>query len=98
MTTNDDLLRHIRRLVAPPAANAASDAALLDRWNGQRDEDAFAALIARHGQLVLQTCRRVLGKDHVAEDCAQASFLVLARKAGSIRPPETVAAWLHNVA
>jgi RNA polymerase sigma factor (sigma-70 family) len=92
------LLRQIRRLLPQPAGQAQSDAALLRRFLHHKDEDAFAALIARHGPMVLGVCRRVLGNAHEAEDAAQASFVVLARKAATIRCPETLAAWLHRTA
>jgi RNA polymerase sigma factor (sigma-70 family) len=94
----DQLLRRLRRIVASPAADPGSDAALLDRFVRQRDEDAFAALVARHGPMVLGVCRRVLRDGHHAEDAFQATFLILARKAATIQPPERLAAWLHGVA
>jgi RNA polymerase sigma factor (sigma-70 family) len=90
------LLRYLRRLA--PAAHPASDAGLLERFVRCRDEDAFAALLARHGPMVLGVCRRVLGDAHAAEDAAQAAFLVLARRAAAIRPPERLASWLYGVA
>jgi RNA polymerase sigma factor (sigma-70 family) len=90
------LLRYLRRLT--PAAHPASDAALLERFVRCRDEDAFAALLSRHGPMVLGACRRVLGDAHAAEDVAQATFLVLARRAAAVRPPERLAAWLYGVA
>jgi RNA polymerase sigma factor (sigma-70 family) len=92
------LLGHVRRLIAPPAPGPATDAALLARFVRDRDEAAFGALVGRHGAMVLRACRRALGDDHAAEDCAQATFLVLARKAAAVRPPEALAAWLHGVA
>src|SRR5262249_4674002 len=92
------LLRHLARLGAPPATVAASDAALLGRFLGGRDEAAFAALVARHGPMVLRVCRRALGDAHAAEDCFQATFFVLARRAGAIRRRASLAAWLHGVA
>jgi RNA polymerase sigma factor (sigma-70 family) len=74
------------------------DAELLGRWVRGRDEEAFAALVARHGPMVLGLCRRVLGNSHDAEDAFQAVFLILARKAGSLRHPEALAGWLNGVA
>jgi RNA polymerase sigma factor (sigma-70 family) len=90
------LLHHLRRL--SPGPPPGSDADLLDRFARLRDEPSFAALVRRHGPMVHNVCRRVLGDAHAAEDAAQAAFLVLARKAGSLRRPEALAGWLHGVA
>jgi RNA polymerase sigma factor (sigma-70 family) len=76
----------------------APDRLLLERFIGQRDEAAFAALVARYSAMVLRQCRRVLGDVHAAEDAFQTVFLILARKAGSIRQPEALPGWLHGVA
>ncbi len=92
------VLQHVRRLLPPPGPCAETDADLVGRFAGRRDEAAFAALVARHGPTVLGVCRRLLGDAHAAEDAFQATFLVLARKAGSLRRPEAVAAWLYGVA
>jgi RNA polymerase sigma factor (sigma-70 family) len=92
------LLDHLRRLTAPPATEPADDAVLLDRFVRLRDGTAFAALVARHGGMVLHVCRRILGDLHAAEDAFQAAFLVLARRAEAIRRRESLAAWLHAVA
>ena len=67
----------------------------------QRDdagEAAFRALVARHAPMVLRICRDILGDWHEAEDASQATFIVLARKAGSIRKRDSVASWLFGVA
>jgi RNA polymerase sigma factor (sigma-70 family) len=93
----DTLVRFIHRLVVRPETEEATDAALLSRFISGRDERAFTALVNRHGPLVLQVCRRVLGDSDDTEDAFQAVFLVLARKAATVRR-EALAAWLHGVA
>jgi RNA polymerase sigma factor (sigma-70 family) len=74
------------------------DRQLLERFTAGREEAAFAALVRRHGPLVLGVSRRVLRQRQDAEDVFQATFLVLARKAGSIRKGEALGSWLHGVA
>jgi RNA polymerase sigma factor (sigma-70 family) len=86
------VLDHIRRLGGP------ADAQLLQRFTAHRDEAAFALLVRRHGPMVLNVCRAVLHNEQDAEDAFQATFLILARKAASVRRPEAIAGWLHEVA
>jgi RNA polymerase sigma factor (sigma-70 family) len=74
------------------------DGALLAAFVACREEAAFAALVRRHGPMVLGVCRRVLHDAHLAEDAFQATFLVLARKAATLRQRERVANWLYGVA
>lgn len=75
-----------------------TDGELLTRYARQRDDSAFAELVARHGAMVYRACLRLLGDAHEAEDAAQAAFIVLARKAGSFRPGADLASWLHGIA
>ncbi len=92
------LLRHIHKLAADRSALQRTDRQLLDDFSARRDEAAFAALVARHGPMVLRVCRRVLNHEQDAEDAFQATFLILARKTESIRKREALAEWLHGVA
>jgi RNA polymerase sigma factor (sigma-70 family) len=75
-----------------------SDARLLEIYLGERDAGAFAVLVERHGTRVLRVCRQVLGRTPDAEDAFQATFLLLARKAGAIRKRDSLGPWLHGVA
>ena len=90
-------LRQIRHLFIEGSVAGLSDAQLLDRFLGRRDGVAFAALVERHGPLVLGICRSILRDPDAAEDAFQATFLVLVKKAGSIRDREALGAWLHRV-
>src|SRR5262245_10216951 len=94
----ESVLHHVRQLVAEQSAGSVPDRELLECFVARRDESAFAALVRRHGAMVLGVCRRVLRHRHDAEDASQAAFLVLARKAASIRNQQSVASWLHGVA
>ena len=86
----------IRRLVASELP--APDAELLGRFLAARDEAAFTAVVLKHGPMVYRVCRGVLRNSADAEDAAQATFLVLAQKASSVRKHDSLPSWLHGVA
>jgi RNA polymerase sigma factor (sigma-70 family) len=92
------VLRHIRGLAGAPAGPEPTDAQLLQCFLADRDEAAFRALVERHGRMVLGLCRRVLPQRQDAEDAFQATFLVLATKAASIRKGTALPSWLYGVA
>src|SRR3954453_6789526 len=98
---SEAVLKPPRGLVDSGTIAGVSDGQLLSRFTAHRDEwteTAFAALVHRHGPWVLRVCRQILGDRHTAEDAFQATFLILARKAGSIRQPELLGHWLYGVA
>jgi RNA polymerase sigma factor (sigma-70 family) len=92
------VLRHVRRLVLPPVTQRLTDVQLLEGFRQRREEAAFAALMQRHGGLVWGVCRHVLGREQDAEDAFQATFLVLAERAATIRKGESLPSWLHGTA
>jgi RNA polymerase sigma factor (sigma-70 family) len=89
----ETVLRHLRG-----ALDDATDCQLLQRFLASRDEQAFEALVRRHGPMVLGICGRVLGNADDAEDAFQATFLVLARRAASVRKRGALGSWLYGVA
>ncbi|MFO0847555.1 MAG: sigma-70 family RNA polymerase sigma factor [Gemmataceae bacterium] len=89
------LLRSLTRRL-PADGEPLADAELLRRFAADRDQAAFEVLVWRHGGMALGVCRRLLRDEHAAEDAFQATFLILARKAGSVRG--NAAGWLHRVA
>jgi len=91
------ILQHIRSLAARHDS-PSSDAELLRQFSSHNDEAAFESLVRRHGPMVLRVARRTVGNETDAEDVFQATFLLLARRAGAIRKREAVASWLHGVA
>src|SRR5262245_65095038 len=93
--------RQLESLFEDGSAAGLTDRQLLERFNNGRDaagEAAFAALVGRHGPMVLSVCRQLLGDLHHAEDAFQAVFLVLARRARSIRDADLLGNWLYGVA
>src|SRR6516225_4722824 len=99
---NDELMASLFRssgsLIPTRYVEDVPDALLLDRFVDQWDQAAFGDLVRRHGPMVLGVCRRIMRDPHAAEDAFQATFLLLARKAGSVRKRGSVGSWLHGVA
>ena len=103
MTGNDPsaVARDVQTLFGVGAAGGLTDGQLLERFVNGRDasaaEGAFAALVRRHGPMVWGVCRRALDDPHDAADAFQATFLVLVRKAGSVRVEDSLGRWLYGV-
>ena len=91
-----NVIQLLRRIVVQ--SGAQTDSRMLDLYVRQKDDAALAALIVRHGPMVWGVCHRMLRNHHEAEDAFQATFLVLVRKAATIRQKELVANWLYGVA
>jgi RNA polymerase sigma factor (sigma-70 family) len=92
------LIHQLRALVDPARHEKANDGQLLARWAADHDAHAFAALVWRHGPLVWRVSRSLLHQTQDAEDAFQATFLILARKAGRLKRGESIAGWLYQTA
>jgi RNA polymerase sigma factor (sigma-70 family) len=92
------LLQYLRRATAPGEAAGVADAQLLQRFAVQHDEAAFELLVWRHGRMVLGVCGRLLRNPQDVEDCYQAAFLALARRAAALGKQPSVGGWLYRVA
>jgi RNA polymerase sigma factor (sigma-70 family) len=92
------LAEGLQQLFGAGTLTALSEGQLLERFLARGDEAAFAALLRRHGPMVLGVCRRLLADPHDAEDAFQATFLVLVKKARSIRDRDLLGTWLYRVA
>ena len=91
------VLKHLRRFLGR-RESSAPDWELLERFAVSHDETAFEVLIWRHHRMVLSVCGRALGDANDVDDAFQATFLVLARKAGSLRRTGSLSSWLFGVA
>src|SRR5271163_1962410 len=95
------VLRDIHTLFHVGTNTGLTDAQLLDRFRARADlkssEAAFAGLMARHGPMVLGVCRRALSNPDDVADAFQATFLILVRKADSVRVEDSLGRWLYGV-
>jgi RNA polymerase sigma factor (sigma-70 family) len=92
------VVEYLRRAAGPKGASALADAQLLERFVEEGDSAAFEILVWRHGGMVLHVCGRHLRRHHDVEDAFQATFLVLVRRARSIRKGQSLSSWLYKVA
>ena len=92
------VIHYLRHIAAPRDGGERTDGQLLEGFLVGRDETAFAALVRRHGPMVLGVCRRLLNHMQDAEDAFQATFLVLVKRAASVVPRDRVGNWLYGVA
>ncbi len=93
-----DLIGHLRKMVLEKGDAGLSDARLMEEYITRHEAAAIAALVRRYSKMVWGVCYRILGNPQDAEDAFQTTFLVLVRKAGSVKPPGMVGNWLYGVA
>jgi hypothetical protein len=94
----DAVLQHIRKVAAGSQKGWQDDRELLERFIDRQDRAAFAALMQRHGPMVRGVCWRLLRHEADTDDAFQATFLVMLRKARSIRKRRSLGSWLYGVA
>src|SRR5262249_8168586 len=92
------LVQRLRRDALSGDEAGPPDGELLATSVARRDDASFEPLVRRHGPMVMGVCRRILRNHADAEDAFQATFLVLARKAGTLRAKAMVSNWLYGVA
>jgi RNA polymerase sigma factor (sigma-70 family) len=97
-TPSNNVIQHLRSALLQQDGADLTDGQLLECFVSRREPAALEALVRRHGPMVWGVCRRILRHDQDAEDAFQATFLVLVRRAASVRPREMVGNWLYGVA
>ena len=94
----DSVIDSLELLFDAGTVTGLSEAQLLERFLAHRDESAFEAILHRHGPMVLGVCRRILDDPHDVADAFQTTFLILVKKARSIRDRDVLGTWLYGVA
>ncbi len=94
----ESVIDSLGQLFESGTLTSASEAQLLERFVAHADSSAFEVILQRHGPMVLRVCQRVLDDPDDVDDAFQATFLILLKKAASIRDRTILAAWLHGVA
>jgi DNA-directed RNA polymerase specialized sigma24 family protein len=92
------VIQQLAQLFRDGSATGLTEGELVQRFTRDGDESAFAAILARHGPMVLGVCRQLLHDPNDVDDAFQATFLVMVRKAGSLRRSDLLANWLYGVA
>ena len=92
------MLSHLSQIFNRGSFVGLNDQNLLERFVVDCDESAFAALVSRHGPMVLGVCRRILHEEHDVEDAFQATFMVLVRRARAIHDSSLLGHWIYGVA
>jgi RNA polymerase sigma factor (sigma-70 family) len=92
------VIHELRRALLVQDAKGMSDGELLECFVSRREEAALEVLVERHAPMVWGVCRRLLQHEHDAEDAFQSAFLTFVRKAGSVKPRDTIGNWLYGVA
>src|SRR5207244_3672905 len=90
--------RRFQQLLEPGTIAGLSEAQVLARFVERRDPVAFEAIVTRHGPMVVSVYRRMLRDPSDVDDAFQTTFFILIKKAGTLRQPERLGAWLHGVA
>ena len=100
LARNQPAARYLLTLFDMGRVGELTDGQLLEHYlgGGSSAELAFRALVERHGSMVMGICRRSLADVHDAEDAFQATFLVLVKRATTIRRRDSLSCWLHGVA
>ena len=92
------VVRNLQQLVDPGTIAGLTERQVLARFVERRDSVSFEAMVAQHGPMVLAVCRQLLRDANDVDDAFQATFVILIKKASSLRQPDRLGPWLYGVA